>query len=163
MSHLFGFTCSVVFGQREGHCKQNILLVCVCVGGLTGVWTTLGLLQSRWYVLHRSTLLGSRVFCKDTVPKWRPCILCLPRSATQVLPGTLLQDSDRLDHAFVSFPGPSSSGDCRCLATHYPWWAVHLNHLPVPASQFPGCTTRNTISGVSCVSYGEYSICNTPG
>lgn len=138
-------------------------MLLVCVGrGLT-VLTTLGLPQSKVVCASVSTLAQDPGFSARTLSQVSPCIPVLLSEAAQVFSGTLCAPRPSWDMHFVSFPGPSSSGDWSAWQMHCPWWAVHLNHLPGP-SLSPGTTrTPSQVYHVCLPSRSWISGCNTPG
>ena len=127
-------TCSIVlWGQRDTTKKY-----CWCV----------------WRVL---TVYGPHKVCH------RPRQSALPRSALLRLQSVLQGHCPRwAPHYEMHFPGLSHSGSwvlhkgcVFCVLSrseqlrqlgawraHCPRWSMHLNHLPSPATWFPGCTTR---------------------
>ena len=131
-AHLFNCAAG-----REEHCKQISL---ACVGSARSVSSTLGLPPLTVCVLFRSTLLRLQVALPGNCLRWAPGCMYFPDLAAQVQVlwySTKAQPQVGLH--FVSFPGPSSSGN-QVLGEHtLPSWALNLITSLVPAAQFPGC------------------------
>ena len=94
-----------------------------------------------------------------------PGLCALPRSKLFRFRFLGTQQRHRLGWACVLCPSQVWTVQVtKCLASaHSPVGAVHLTTSPIPASEFPWLCSRNTISGVACVSSRELiSGCDSP-
>ena len=146
---------------REEHCKQISL---ACVGNACIVWTTLGLPPLTAPVLSLSTLLRLQVALQGNYLKWvLGCVhfpgLSCSGSGSQVLH----KGTDMVGPVFCALPSSEQLRQPCAWQVHLPRWAVSVNHHPLLATWFPGCSMR-VPSQVLCVSSGELiSGCNPPG
>ena len=131
------FSCAV---GREEHCKQ---ISQACVGCAYSVWTTLGLPPLTVRVLSQSTLLRLQVALQGNSPKQALGFVHFPGLSCSGSGSWILHKSiDLVGCAFRPFPGLSSSGDQVLGECTVPGGLCILITSLVPASQFPGCTTR---------------------
>ena len=127
---------------REGHCKKY----CCCVWGVFSVYGPHWVCPSSQHVFSGSTLLqlqgtlqGHTVHC----PKWAlhfmhfPGIGCSGSDFCVLCKGT-----DSVGHLFCTLPISEQFSRLGAWRVHCSRWAVHLNHLPCPATTFPPCAMR---------------------
>ena len=145
---------------REGHCKQ--------ISGVGGVVAAYGphwaCHNPKQHVLPGSTLLRHQGILQGHCPKWTLRFMHFP-GLNHAGSWVLHKGTDPVRHAFVPFPGPSSSGDQVLGERTVPdGLCVHLNHLPGPRRLVSRVHCNGTVSGGVCVSSGELiSGCNPPG
>ena len=124
------FSCAV---GREEHCKQ-ISLMC---GSARSVWTTLGLPQLTAVCAFCVYTTQAPGCSEGDLSKAGPGFRALPRS--KLLRFRLSSTPQRLSclHAFVPFPGPSSSGN-QVLGEHTvpggPWVLSPPRSWPLPGA-----------------------------
>ena len=125
---------------REEHCKQISL---ACVGCAHSVWTTLGLPPLTVRVLSQSTLLRLQVALQGSYPKQALGFVHFPGLSCSGSGSWILhKGTDSVGCAFRPFPGLSSLGDQVLGECTVPGGLCILITSLVPATQFPGCTTR---------------------
>ena len=144
----------------EGHFKQ-ISLACA-----HSVSATLGLPPLTAYVLSQSTLLRSRLLCRE-MSEMGPELYALPRSKPLRFSFSGIPQRRRLGWACVLCPSQVLAAQVtRCLASAVaPRYGLQLSSSPVPATRFSRCTTGapSQVCHVS-VSSGELiSGCELPG
>ena len=131
------FSCAV---GREEHCKQISL---ACVGCAHSVWTTLGLPPLTVRVLSQSTLLRLQVALQGSYSKQALGFVHFPGLSCSGSGSWILhKGTDSVGCAFRPFPGLSSLGDQVLGECTVPGGLCILITSLVPATQFPGCTTR---------------------
>ena len=131
------FSCAV---GREEHCKQISL---ACVGCAHSVWTTLGLPPLTVRVLSQSTLLRLQVALQGSYSMQALGFVHFPGLSCSGSGSWILhKGTDSVGCAFRPFPGLSSLGDQVLGECTVPGGLCILITSLVPATQFPGCTTR---------------------
>ena len=139
------FSCAV---GREEHCKQ-ISLMC---GSARSVWTTLGLPQLTAVCAFCVYTTQAPGCSEGDLSKAGPGFRALPRS--KLLRFRLSSTPQRLSclHAFVPFPGPSSSGN-QVLGEHTvpggPWVLS-----PPPSWPLPGALQEYHLRCAMCLLWG---------
>ena len=131
------FSCAV---RREEHCKQISL---ACVGSAHSVWATLGFPPLLACVLSWSTLLRLQVALQGNCLKQALGFVHFPGLSCSGSGSWILhKGTDSVGCAFRPFPGLSSLGDQVLGECTVPGGLCILITSLVPATQFPGCTTR---------------------
>ena len=97
--------------------------------------------SSRQCVLPQSTLLRLQVALQDHCPKQALCFLNFPGLSHSVS-RLLRKGTHSVACAFCSLPRSQQLRGPGAWWAHCPRWVMHLNHLPVWASQFPRCAVR---------------------
>ena len=131
------FKCAV---GREEHCKQISL---VCVGSAHSVWATLGLPPLTSCVLSQSTLLRLQADLQGYCLKWALGFMHLlglshSWSGSQVPH----KGTDSVGPEFCDLPRSQKLRRPGAWRAHSPQVDGMSYHLPIPATGFPGCTSR---------------------